>query len=159
MSDTKNKQGNRFFILQRQLCRRRLWLIAAVVLYMVMYYPVAVVMLIARSNEVAKLQNMSPELTLSQRLVEVGTWIGMRQGFLWVIVLMAVILAIHGFSYLFSMEKQDFYESQPISRMERFWSIYANGFLIFEIPLVIGFHCSGDGDERHEHGDVCGCDA
>ena len=83
MSDTKNKQGNRFFILQRQLCRRRLWLIAAVVLYMVMYYPVAVVMLIARSNEVAKLQNMSPELTLSQRLVEVGTWIGMRQGFLW----------------------------------------------------------------------------
>lgn len=142
MSDTKNKQGNRFFILQRQLCRRRLWLIAAVVLYMVMYYPVAVVMLIARSNEVAKLQNMSPELTLSQRLVEVGTWIGMRQGFLWVIVLMAVILAIHGFSYLFSMEKQDFYESQPISRMERFWSIYANGFLIFEIPLVIGMFLS-----------------
>lgn len=137
MSNTKKKAGNRFFILQRQLCRRRLWMIAAVVLYMVMYYPVAVVMLIARSDEIAKTQQMTQTRALSQRLAEVGTWIGMRQSFVWVIVLMAVILAIHGFSYLFSMEKQDFYDSQPVSRMERFWNIYANGFLIFEIPMVL----------------------
>ncbi len=137
MSNMKKKAGNRFFILQRQLCRRRLWLIAAVVLYMVMYYPVAVVMLIARSNEVARVQQMSEARTLSQRLAEVGTWIGMRQPFLWVIVLMAAVLAIQGFSWLFSMEKQDFYESQPVSRMERFWNIYANGFLIFEIPTAL----------------------
>ena len=137
MSNTKKKAGNRFFILQRQLCRRRLWLIAAVVLYMVMYYPVAVVMLIARSDEVARAQQLTEARTMYQRLAEVGTWIGTRQSFVWVIVLMAVVLAIHGFSYLFSMEKQDFYESQPVFRMERFWNIYANGFLIFEIPMIL----------------------
>ena len=137
MSNTKKKAGNRFFILQRQLCRRRLWLIAAVVLYMLMYYPVAVVMLIARSDEVARAQQLTEAGTMYQRLAEVGTWIGTRQSFVWVIVLMAVVLAIHGFSYLFSMEKQDFYESQPVFRMERFWNIYANGFLIFEIPMIL----------------------
>lgn len=137
MSNTKKKAGNRFFILQRQLCRRRLWLIAAVVLYMVMYYPVAVVMLIARSDEVARAQQLTEAGMMYQRLAEVGTWIGTRQSFVWVIVLMAVVLAIHGFSYLFSMEKQDFYESQPVFRMERFWNIYANGFLIFEIPMIL----------------------
>lgn len=138
MNKTQQKKtGNRFVLLQRQLCRRRLWMIAAVCLYMVLYYPVATVMQIARCNEVSLINQLDAAHTVSQRLGEVGYWIGLAQPYVWVAVLIAVILAIQGYSYLFSMEKQDFYESQPISRMERFWNIYANGFLIFEIPLVV----------------------
>lgn len=138
MSRTKKKSGTRFFILQRQLCRRRLWMIAAVVLYMVMYYPVGTVMQIARVNERAELQKLTAAQLTAQRLGEVGYWTGLLQPFVWVAVVIAAVLAIQGYSFLFSMEKQDFYESQPVSRQERFWSIYANGFLIFEIPLVLG---------------------
>ena len=137
MSECKQKKGSRFLILQRQILRRRLWLMAAIILYMVLYYPVAVIMLIARSNESAALQKLNAAQTLSQRLGEVGTWIGIRQEFSQVIVVIAVVLAIQGFSYLFSMDKQDFYESQPVSRMERFRNIYINGFLMFELPLTI----------------------
>ena len=137
MSECKQKKGSRFLILQRQILRRRLWLMAAIILYMVLYYPVAVIMLIARSNESAALQKLNAAQTLSQRLGEVGTWIGIRQEFSQVIVVIAVVLAIQGFSYLFSMDKQDFYESQPVSRMERFRNIYINGFLMFELPLAI----------------------
>ena len=133
----KLKKSDRFHILQRQILRRRLWLMAAVIFYMIMYYPVAIVMLIARSNENASLQAMTEAATKSQRLSEVATWIGLRQNFLWVIVIIGVILAIQGFAYLFNMDKLDFYESQPVSRMERFRNIYINGFLLFEIPLVI----------------------
>ncbi len=137
MSECKQKKGSRFLILQRQILRRRLWLMAAIILYMVLYYPVAVIMLIARSNESAALQKLNAAQTISQRLGEVGTWIGIRQEFSQVIVVIAVVLAIQGFSYLFSMDKQDFYESQPVSRMERFRNIYINGFLMFELPLAI----------------------
>ena len=133
----KQKKSGRFHILQRQILRRRLWLMAAVIFYMIMYYPVAIVMLIARSDENASLQAMTVAATRSQRLSEVSTWIGLRQNFLWVIVIIGVVLAIQGFAYLFNMDKLDFYESQPVSRMERFRSIYINGFLLFEIPLVI----------------------
>lgn len=137
MSECKKKKSSRFHILQRQILRRRLWLMAAIILYMVLYYPVAVIMLIARSNESAALQNLNAAQTINQRLGEVGTWIGIRQEFSQVVVIIAVVLAIQGFSYLFSMDKQDFYESQPVSRMERFRNIYINGFLMFELPLVV----------------------
>lgn len=117
-------------------------MLAGIILYMLLYYPVAVVLLIVRSNEMAALQEMNAAKTLAQRLYEVETWIGVQQSFSWVIVVIAAVLAINGFSYLFDMEKQDFYESQPISRMERFWNIYINGFLMYEIPMVIGLFLS-----------------
>lgn len=137
MSECKQKKGSRFHILQRQILRRRLWLMAAIILYMVLYYPVAVIMLIARSNESAAMQNFTAQQTLNQRLGEVGTWIGIRQSFSEAVVVIAVVLAIQGFSYLFSMDRQDFYESQPVSRMERFRAVYINGFLMFELPLAV----------------------
>ncbi len=137
MSECKQKKGSRFLVLQRQILRRRLWLMAAIILYMVLYYPVAIIMLIARSNESAALQGFNAVQTLDQRLGEVGTWIGIRQNFSQAVVVIAVVLALQGFSYLFSMDKQDFYESQPVSRRERFWNIYSNGFLMFELPLVV----------------------
>lgn len=141
-TNTNHKKNGHFLVLQKQLLRRRLWMLAGIILYMLLYYPVAVVLLIVRSNEMAALQEMNAAKTLAQRLYEVATWIGVQQSFSWVIVIIAAVLAINGFSYLFDMEKQDFYESQPISRMERFWNIYINGFLMYEIPMVIGLFLS-----------------
>lgn len=141
-TNTNHKKNGHFLVLQRQLLRRRLWMLAGIILYMLLYYPVAIVLLIVRSNEAAALQGMDAAKTLAQRLYEVETWIGVQQSFSWVVVVIAAVLAINGFSYLFDMEKQDFYESQPISRMERFWNIYLNGFLLYEIPMAIGLFLS-----------------
>lgn len=137
MDNMNRRKNGHFAVLQRQLLQRRLWMLAGIILYMLLYYPVAIVLLIVRSNETAALQNLSEAKTAAQRLYEVESWIGVQQDFVFVVVIIAVLLAINGFSYLFNMEKQDFYESQPISRMERFWSIYFNGFFLFEIPLVV----------------------
>lgn len=142
MSVNRNKKNGHFFVLQRQLLQRRLWMLAGIILYMLLYYPVAVVLLIVRSNEAAALQGMDAARTLAQRLYEVETWIGVQQSFPWVVAILAVILAINGFSYLFDMEKQDFYESQPISRTERFRNIYINGFLMYEIPMAVSLFLS-----------------
>lgn len=123
--------------LQKQISARRLWLIAAAWLYMAFYYPVAVIMLIARSNQSAAFQHLDEADTLSQRLTEVSCWIGLRQSFIFVPVIFGAVIAIQGFSYLFSSVKTDFYESQPVSRMRRFSAIFWNGFFLFEIPLVV----------------------
>ena len=56
------------------------------------------------------------------------------------ILVIAVICAVTGFSYLHSREKQDFYHGMPLSRMQWFMISYTGGLLIFLVPyLLFGF--------------------
>ena len=53
-------------------------------------------------------------------------------------VIIAVISAIQGFSYLYSKKKINFYHGLPIKRKRRFLIIWLNGILLFVIPYVVG---------------------
>ena len=53
------------------------------------------------------------------------------------ITLLAVCIAIHGFSYLHSRRKIDLYQSVPVSARHRFLVIYLNGLLMYIIPEVV----------------------
>ncbi len=127
------------FAQQADMLGRRLWTIGIVVLYLVIYYPVAAVMLISRSNNNAVLNN--PNITKAamraQRIQEISTWIGVRADFNWVIVILAILVGISGFSFVFSRQKMDFFESQPVTRAKRFREVYLNGILIFTVPYVV----------------------
>lgn len=57
-------------------------------------------------------------------------------------VLMAVLCAFQGFSYLFSETQCDFYFALPLKRRSLFLSGYLNGLLIGIVPCIIGrFTC------------------
>lgn len=51
-------------------------------------------------------------------------------------IALGVILGIYAFSYLFSEEKIDFYESQPLSRKRRFRLLFEDAFLAVIVPYA-----------------------
>ena len=55
----------------------------------------------------------------------------------WITMLLAVISALQGFSFLFSEEKTDFYFSLPVKRSRLFLSIYINGVLFSVVPCIL----------------------
>lgn len=126
----------------RSVFGRRMWALGLTILYLVVCYPIGTAMIIQRANYQASLQALSATAALSQRLYEVSRWIGIRQNFWWVLILLGVFLGIEGYSYLFSMVQMDFYESQPMPRRRRFMRVYVNGVLIFLIPFVICYALS-----------------
>ena len=128
---------NRFPTLQKQLSRRRLPAAAAVCLYMFLYYPAGIILQLTYAARNYASSTLTKEAILERRLTLVSEWLGLRQSLTAVTVLIAVVLALEGFSYLFSSEQLDFYESQPVARMERFRAIIFNSALIFEMPLIV----------------------
>lgn len=54
-----------------------------------------------------------------------------------IVITLAVICGMGGFSYLFSKTKIDFYHSLPVKREKLFLVSYINGFFIYFIPYVI----------------------
>lgn len=52
------------------------------------------------------------------------------------ILLLGVLAAVTGFSYLHSKEKTDFYHSLPLSRQQLFAISYLSGLLIFAVPYL-----------------------
>lgn len=58
------------------------------------------------------------------------------------VILAAVLgafLAFRCFYYLYSRKKMDFYESQPVSRNQRFWKQYAGGVVCFFLAYLLNF--------------------
>lgn len=53
------------------------------------------------------------------------------------IALLAIVIAVQGFSYLYDRKKVDMYHSVPVSQKRRFMTIYTNGILIYIIPALI----------------------
>ena len=53
------------------------------------------------------------------------------------ILILGVILAIQGFSYLYDRKKVDMYHSVPVSMKKRFLVVYSNGIFIYLLPALI----------------------
>lgn len=55
------------------------------------------------------------------------------------IIAIAVVIGVQGFSYLFSRQKVDMYNSVPVSMKKRFGTIYINGIIIFIVGLTLSY--------------------
>ncbi len=52
-------------------------------------------------------------------------------------IVLAVVIALNGFSYLFSKDKVDLYHSLPVKRGELFFITYIAGVITFLVPYII----------------------
>lgn len=55
----------------------------------------------------------------------------------------ACLYGFQGFGWLCKREKVDFYHSQPMKREKRFGVIYLNGWLMYEIPMLLHLLATG----------------
>lgn len=54
-----------------------------------------------------------------------------------VLVILAVVIGVQGFSYLYDRKKVDMYHSVPVNKNKRFAVVYVNGLLIFLVTTLI----------------------
>lgn len=130
---------NSFFNLMKEDLKRRLWTIALSLLAFFFLFPVASALMMSSIHH--KYKYMSPEKAIyaGERIFKVFTELhGMENFFLSAVsVLLALIIAISGFSHLHSAKKTDFYHSLPLSRKKLFTLITLDGMLIIILPYFI----------------------
>lgn len=132
-----------FFNLMKEDLKRRLWSIALCVLIFFFSFPVASALMISNYSQ----QNFSlPEKEMIRNLpiiqkeifLSFSDW-NSRENFPlnFILLLLAVVLAVSGFSYLQSAKKTDFYHSIPVSRKKLFSVVALDGILIIALPYFV----------------------
>lgn len=133
---SKNSSSTDVINKQKILGRQRIWLIAATALSLCLYYPLMAILMITGSRSLSLSLGYSSQQTISGCITEVSKLAGYRQNGIILVMILAVIIAITEFSYVFNRVRIDFYDSQPVSRKKRFSELYINGLLIFVFSYV-----------------------
>ncbi len=127
-----------FFMRQRELCKRRLWPIALTFLSLLLYNVVT----LTTSLSIASQGEAEEGMTSAERAIQISNTLKSFLGFqnpsvLMIIVPIAAVLAIEGFSWMDNRRAVDFYESQPLSRGKRFLDICIGSFMYFTFAYAI----------------------
>lgn len=135
---SENSSSSNFMTLQKNIFKRRKWLVILAFLVFILYN--AVFIGIRLSNHDISGGGMPDQIKYlfgNQGLNSIITIVG------------AVLLGIEGFYWLDSRVRLDFYESQPVSRNAHFFGIVINSTVIYTVSylvsLLLGFIVAGIG--------------
>ena len=123
---------NSFLASLLENMKRRIFVIILAALYFCFFFPVGLT--VKLNSALAEQEKYPSELF---NIKEVALAYLDNEVMIIGVIILAIICAIQGFSYLYSKKKVDFYHSTPISRTKRFSTIYLNGIAIFVIPYII----------------------
>lgn len=87
---------------------------------------------------VIRIQNLTDDTEMKYKEVAESVALWAQPGYVqaFFVIVLAVILAMSGLSYLHSRTKTDFYHSLPVKRENLFAVIALNGLLIFALPFL-----------------------
>lgn len=118
--------------IMREITMRRLYVIVFTMVPLLLYYPFGAMMTIAglrgQSAYYSSYGLDSASSFLSYRL---AGYIGGGSLTIPLAVLLGLFVSLQGFSYLFSVQQVDFFESQPMSRRQRFLRLYVHGLVMY----------------------------
>jgi ABC-2 type transport system permease protein len=138
--DRRDASGNgaaRVWNSQTVILKRRIWPALLSVIFWLFYFVAGTIAAVTRIRDYAQMYAYTDKQFYSELYASVSKVIGLRMPAYYFTVALAVLLAVQGYSYLDSRQKIDFYESQPVSRKERFRGIYLNSILLFTVPYLI----------------------
>lgn len=124
MTETKSTgRVSGFIRYTLNISSKQLWLLVLWSVFLLFAYPIAMAM---GANSYI---NHTAE-RIDSALISTTTM-------LWCLLPVAAFVFSHGFGYLNSRSKLDFYHSQPVTRTKLFAANYLNGLLLFLIPLAV----------------------
>lgn len=129
---------NSFWANLRENNKRRIWVWIVSALLWFFYYPVGMTLFMSRKKNHNIIDRFTGEAARERLEIAAGDWLFPNVVLCILIALLAVICAVHGFSYLYSRKKIDLYHSVPVKKSRRFAVIYINGLLIFFAPYLMG---------------------
>ena len=120
----------------RTYINRTLWSSYIAFPFLAAYFILGVIMMVSRTINYAARYNQSEAVLYQEKLRAVSRILGVEQiGFV-LIIGIAVMLALQGFSYVFTTSKLDFYLSQPTTKAQRIAGNYFNAISTFLIMYV-----------------------
>ena len=120
----------------RKYLNRTLWTGYIGLTFLAAYFILGVIMMVSRTINYAMRYNQPEAILYQEKLRAVSRIMGMEQiGFLLVIGI-AVMFALQGFSYVFNTSQLDFYLSQPTTKVQRVAKNYFNAISTFLIMYV-----------------------
>lgn len=130
---------NSFLTSSKENHKRRMWVWIISILVQVIFYPGEMIVYLSRINAWnANGAYRSEELFRTALKEAVADAVGFNPNALIPAALLAVLIAVQGFSYLCDRKKVDMYQSVPIPQKRRFGVIYVNGILIYLLPVLLG---------------------
>lgn len=137
---SENSSSINFMTLQKNIFKRRKWLVMLAFLVFILYNAVFIGIYLTNGT-----------VSDGNKAVQMRNFLGVS-GFNRIITIVgAVLLGIEGFHWLDSRVKLDFYESQPFSRNAHFFGVVINSTIIYMasylISLLLGFVVTGIGHE------------
>ncbi len=137
-----------FLVSMKENSKRRLWVWVISALGFMLLLPLYVALRISQIHRQAEWTisrygaEMAEKIIHEDMLITIKDILGFSDILFILTVILAVISAVQGFSWLYSRKKIDFYMGMPVKRSKRFLIIWLNGILLYLIPhlsgLVIG---------------------
>ena len=130
--------------------KNRLWSLALVFLCLFVQYPLTAVGIITRREDYSYLLTDSgiEAGALAQRISkmlanEFNRYASMENSAIFLgFAVIASVLAVTGFSYLYRSRETDFYHSLPVKRKDLFLTAYVTGALYFLVPYALNLGAS-----------------
>ncbi len=127
---------NSFSVSIRENQKRRIWAWAVSILVQIATYPGIMIIYLSRIN--ARFNEGYTADAYKEVLCDAAAdAVGFKPHAVIPILILGVILAMQGFSYLHDRKKVDMYHSVPVSMKKRFFVVYCNGIFIYLLPALI----------------------
>ena len=120
----------------RTYLNRILWSGYIALPFLAAYFILGVIMMISRTINYAARYNQSEAVLYQEKLRAVSRVLGIEQFGFVIVIGIAVMFALQGFSYVFDTSKMDFYLSQPTTKAQRIAKNYFNAITSFLIMYV-----------------------
>lgn len=134
-----------FWVRSKENHKRRGWVWIISLLIQLAVYPGIMVLYLTRIRTNNMRGLYSAEIFRDKMFDAAADALGFKSQAPWAVMILAVIIGIQGFSYLYSRKKVDMYYSTPVSAKSRFTVVYINGIIIYivsyllSIILAVGF--------------------
>lgn len=133
-----------FLVSMKENSKRRLWVWVMSVLGFMLMLPLYVALRISQIHQQSEVLIGAYGAEIAEKIVHenlleaVKRILGSSEILFILTVLLAVISAVQGFSWLYSRKKIDFYMGMPVKRSRRLLVIWLNGIILYLIPYLLG---------------------
>lgn len=127
-----------FLVRSKENHKRRIWVWVVSFLTHMAVYPGILTMYLSRVRYFnAEGYYKTAELFKEQLQQAMTDSLGFQPRCIFSVTILGILIAVQGFSYLYSRKKVDMYHSVPIPAKSRFAVIYLNGLLIYFVPYML----------------------
>lgn len=128
-----------FLVNSKENHKRRAWVWIVSVLTQLLIYPSVITLYLSRIKTWHEEGAYRTEALFRTAMYNAtADALGFQPNYVIHILILGVIIAVQGFSYLYDRKKVDMYKSVPVPEKRRFLVIYVNGILIYLIPAFAG---------------------